>query len=85
MFGVDSVGQCQWALHREMMKGMNLEKAHDRPNVILETQINHSISFVHAHVSATIKVEFLLLQHVDESSGSGHDNMNALAESVPLV
>ena len=55
------------------------KEAHDGSNIILKSEINHPISLIHAHVATAVKIELLLLQHVDQSPRCGNDNVNALA------
>lgn len=64
---------------------MHLEKRHDVSHIILESQINHSIGLVHAHILATFEIDLPLLQHIHQSSRSSNDNMKALIEDVGLL
>jgi hypothetical protein len=62
-----------------------LEETHDVSDVILETQVNHPVSFVHAEIFTIIQRESLLLQHVDEPSRRGDHDMDALVEDMTLL
>ena len=62
-----------------------LEEAHDVAHVVLEAQVDHSVSFVHAEVLAVVEGEPLLLKHVDEAAGSCHHDVQAFVEDVALL
>lgn len=63
----------------------HVEERHDVSNVLLESEIDHSICLVHTHVLAAFEREPFLLQHVNESAGRGDDDMQALVENSSLL
>lgn len=50
--------------------------AYDLTDLGLETHIQHAISFVHDEISDATKVGLASLEHVDETTRSGNNNLH---------
>ncbi len=42
-----------------------------------EAHVNHAIGLVEAQVSAHVQIDDFLIEHVNESTRCGHNNMNS--------
>ena len=79
MFAVDAVAVYQRRNKNERQRDSHLEITHDISYVVLKTEVDHSIGFVHTKELAAIKVDLFLLQHVDQPSRCRNYDMNSLA------
>ena len=51
---------------------LRLEVGDDVAHLFLEAHVDHAIGLVEAQIAAHVQVEYLLVEHVDESSRRGH-------------
>ena len=51
--------------------------ADDLPDLRLETHVQHAIRLVHDKICDTTEVRLLSLEHVDQSTGRGDDDVRA--------
>lgn len=60
---------CVWLLigHRDVLQNLL--------HVGLETHVNHPVGFIKDHISATTKHKVTVLQHVNQTTGSGNHNL----------
>jgi hypothetical protein len=63
----------------------NLEERHDVTDVLLKAKIDHAVRLVHAKVSAVIKHETPLLEHVLKAARRRDDDMETLAQYTRLI
>jgi hypothetical protein len=63
----------------------DLEETHDISNIILKPKVNHPIRFVHAEIFAVIECKSFLLEHIDQTTWSGNNNVDTLIEDVTLL
>lgn len=63
----------------------HLEETHNIPHVVFETQIDHTVSFVHAEILAIVESEPFFLQHVNETPGSRDYDMQSLGHNMALL
>jgi hypothetical protein len=61
-----------------------LEEAHYVPHVVLEAKVDHSIRLIHAKKLAVIERETFPLEHVNQATGSGDDNMKTFGHGRTL-
>ncbi len=62
-----------------------LEVGDDVADLFLEAHVDHSIGLVEAQIAAHVQVEYLLVEHVDESARRGNDYMHTAAYGLDLV
>ena len=57
----------------------------DVSNVLFETEIDQAISLIQTQILAHVRVELLLIQHVQQSSRRRHDHVQPLLEQSGLL
>ena len=68
--------------HECLPVGTNL--ANDLADLRLETHVKHAIRLVHDQVRHTAEVGLARLEHIDETTGSGDDNLDTALEVTDL-
>ena len=68
--------------HECLPVGTNL--ANDLADLGLETHVKHAIRLVHDQVRHTAEVSLARLEHIDETTGSGDDNLDTALEVTNL-
>lgn len=68
--------------HASLSVGTDL--TNDLANLGLETHVQHAISLVENQVGNTAKVGLSRLEHIDETSGGGDENLNTTGQIANL-
>lgn len=63
----------------------NLKETHDISNIILKPKVDHPIRLVHAEIFAVIECKSLLLEHINQTTWSGNNNVETFIKDVTLL